>query len=471
MSHLFSGAIDAPGWGQIFEVDLIAGLTYTIEVRGADSGSGTLPDPGLDLGGPGTISVFDEDSGAGRDARLGAHRPQWSGLHTLTVWSEDAGIGSFQVLVSTGFGTAAGDSVTGTEGENHVNGLAGDDRLNGMGGDDLLIGGAGQDFIDGGLGLDLMRGGRGSDFYLVDSTGDVVREAAGSGWDSVEATVDYALPEHVESLRLGGAAVNGIGNRSANLILGNASASNLLGLGGADSLYAGQAGDHLDGGRGSDRMEGGGGDDQYHVDEAGDTVIETAAGAGGGDDTVNARVSYALGENLENLSLAEASGAARGTGNGLANALHGNSAANVLRGGGGGDLIWGHGGGDVLIGGRGPDHFKFTAIADSPPDEPTRIRAGGGAVAFERPGSGAGDLLVFEGVDANAEQPGYQAFRLDGTHRIGRLWLVDVDGDTVVRGNVSARPGAELALVIEDGRRSADDYSLADFRFDPGLLI
>ncbi len=74
-------------------------------------------------------------------------------------------------------------------------------------------------------------------------------------------------------------------------------------------------------------MVGGAGDDIFYVDSAGDVVIEAADV---GWDAVRAGVDHALADNVEELFVG---GAARnGTGNALANILHGSGSNNVLTG-------------------------------------------------------------------------------------------------------------------------------------------
>jgi len=68
-------------------------------------------------------------------------------------------------------------------------------------------------------------------------------------------------------------------------------------------------------------MSGSIGDDIYVVDNAGDTVIELE---GEGNDTIDARTSYTLSDNVENLRLMNSVGI-NGTGNALDNVIIGNA--------------------------------------------------------------------------------------------------------------------------------------------------
>jgi trimeric autotransporter adhesin len=153
----------------------------------------------------------------------------------------------------------------------------------------------------------------------VDNAGDLIVEDAAGGIDLALSSVSYALAANVENLTLTGtAAINGTGNELNNAIIGNAGANALSGGAGNDSLDAGAGADTLDGGAGSDLLTGGAGNDVYVVDNAGDQVVEAAAG---GTDLVQASLSYALGANVENLTLT-GTAAIAGTGNELNNIDH-----------------------------------------------------------------------------------------------------------------------------------------------------
>ncbi|MFM9111193.1 MAG: calcium-binding protein, partial [Prochlorococcaceae cyanobacterium] len=207
--------------------------------------------------------------------------------------------------------------------------LTGTAAINGTGNalPNVLTGNAGANVLDGGTGSDTMVGGAGNDTYMVNSTGDVVTEAASGGTDLVMSSIAYALGAEVENLTLiGTAAVSGIGNAMANRLTGNA---------GANLLDGGAGNDTMDGGSGNDTMLGGAGDDTYVVDATGDVVNELA---GEGVDLVNSSVTNTLAVNVENLTLTGTS-AINGTGNVLDNLLTGNTANNSLTGGAGNDTL------------------------------------------------------------------------------------------------------------------------------------
>ncbi|MBN8487012.1 MAG: calcium-binding protein [Burkholderiales bacterium] len=193
---------------------------------------------------------------------------------------------------------------------------------------DTLTGNAGANRLDGGKGSDTMRGGQGNDTYVVDSSTDVVSEAADGGSDTIETGLSWTLSQaFVEHLTLTGSAINGIGNTAANRIAGNAQ----------DNL--------LDGRSGADTMTGGLGNDRYIIDNAGDSVVEAKDG---GIDTVQSSVSKTLAAYVENLTLT-GSAAINATGNSEDNLLIGNTAANVLTTGGGVDTLRGGGGDDTYV--------------------------------------------------------------------------------------------------------------------------
>lgn len=112
-----------------------------------------------------------------------------------------------------------------------------------------------------------------------------------------------------------------------------------------DILYGYTGIDLLNGRTGADRMVGGKGNDTYFVENARDTVVETA---GEGTDLVRASITYRLAANVENLKLTGLS-KINGTGNGLANAVSGNAASNTLDGKAGADRMSGGKGNDIYV--------------------------------------------------------------------------------------------------------------------------
>jgi endoglucanase len=241
-----------------------------------------------------------------------------------------------------------------------------------------LYGNAGNNLLDGGAGADVMVGGAGSDVYFVDDAADAVFENAGEGSDVVLSSAHFRLSANVETLVLQGSAdLQGYGNASANTLYGNAG-NNLL-----------------NGGGGADTMAGGLGNDVYFVDDAADMVVENASE---GADVVFSTVGYALAANVETLVL-QGSGNLAGTGNVLANSLHGNSGNNSLDGGAGADVLIGNGGNDTFV-------FKIGEAASDT------------VVDFVGNNAAAGDSLQFVGYG-----PGATFTNIDATH-----WQVNYSG-------------------------------------------
>ncbi|QSL95137.1 M10 family metallopeptidase C-terminal domain-containing protein [Ectopseudomonas toyotomiensis] len=258
------------------------------------------------------------DGGAGTDILIGGAGSDTyvvDNLSDVVVELAAEGTDLVQVAVATAGGTyTLGENVENATLTNKVAfNLTGNEL------DNILIGNAANNLLDGGLGTDVMNGGAGNDTYIVDDAGDVIIDSAGI--DTVRASIAYTLGNGLENLVLtGNEAISATGNSLANVLDGsqNSAANILSGLGGNDTYIVG----------------------------AGDSVIENDPK--GGIDLVKAFVSYALSDNLENLTLL-GSDHLTATGNILANVITGNDGSNVLDGGTGVDTLRGGKGDDIYI--------------------------------------------------------------------------------------------------------------------------
>ncbi|MGE8499603.1 MAG: peroxidase family protein [Pseudomonas sp.] len=170
---------------------------------------------------------------------------------------------------------------------------------------------------------------------------------------TVESVTSAATALVASTVIMGTAGNNTLtGTSGDDIIFGLGGNDVLNGLAGNDTLDGGAGNDTLDGGLGADVLLGGAGNDTYIVDNLGDQVVE---GQGGGTDTVQTTLSsYALGNNVENLTFAGA-GNFTGFGNGL---------ANTLTGGSGNDSLDGGAGNDRLVGGAGNDSYYVDTVGD-----------------------------------------------------------------------------------------------------------
>lgn len=241
---------------------------------------------------------------------------------------------------------------------------------------------------------------------------------------------------------------NLVGGNGHNTLIGNAEVNVLTG---------GNSSDILDGRGGADVMIGGKGDDMYHVDNLNDQVIEKA---GEGTDIVVSKISWTLGDNIEDLQL-DGSNAIDATGNAAANRLYGNAADNklfgmegddllrggagndALDGGSGNDKLYGEAGQDWLTGGSGKDTFYFSAVSDSKVSTPDHI------TDFVR----GEDKISLSAIDANAAKGGDQAFAFIGdkefTKSAGQLRFEHHDDYTVVQGDVNGDGVADFAIQLD----------------------
>jgi serralysin len=397
------------------------------------------------------------DGKAGADTMIGGTgNDSYVVDNAADVITENAGEGTDQVNASVSY-------TLGANVENLT--LTGSAAINGTGNSlaNVITGNSAANVLNGGGGADTMAGDAGDDTYVVDNASDVVSEGAGAGHDLVKSSVSWVLGANLEDLTLSGAAaINATGNTLDNILRGNNAANTLdggsandtlMGNGGNDTLFGGTGNDKLNGGTGADGMTGGSGDDYYYVDNAGDTVSESA---GAGNDTVKSTISWTLGANFEQLTLS-GSGLINGTGNSLDNIVRGNNAANTLDGGAGTDTIFGNGGDDFLIGGAGKD----TMVGGSGNDTFVFHNGDFGATSSTADRitdfTSGQDKIDLSGVDANSLVGGDQAFSFVGTnafsHTAGELRYEHIGSNTYVEGDMNGDGVADF-MVRFDGSHS-----------------
>ena len=358
-----------------------------------------------------------------------------AGGGTDTVWAETSwtladNLENLRLSWGAEGGTGTGNALA-----NVITADAYDVTLIGMAGNDTLVGYYGDDFLDGGGGTDSMNGGEGVDtvLYTINTTSVKVDLTAG-----LVSFPGFTWPtEKLVSIEN---AITGSGN---------------------DTLIGSSVGNAFTGGAGDDSFDGRGGTDSFDGGLGSDTVLYTT-------NTTSVRVDLTAGlvtfpgQTWAGEKLVSIENAVTGAG---ADTLIGNSVANSLRGGAGIDVLQGGAGVDILIGGTGNDTFRFVGAADSTPTSRDIIRAGDGAVAFEKPGAVLGDRIDLSAFDAVTTKAGIQDFVFGTTTGIGRLWAINSGANTLICGNTDADAAIEFQCLIEDGATLASAYTAADFIF------
>jgi Ca2+-binding RTX toxin-like protein len=282
----------------------------------------------------------------------------WDSLY-ISFQGASAGVeADFRAMESLGSATIAGGTFTGIETVWYLEGSEFDDFLAPVGGGPYVpvygtvYGRGGNDHIVTTYYSGPVFGGDGND--LIDNSAGVYGYALNgdSGDDTIVGGTGY---DHI----YGGDGNDLLqGNEGFDTIYGGIGNDIIEGGGLADTLYGEVGNDSLDGGTGADAMAGGAGNDIYYVDEAGDTVTESA---GEGTDEVRTSLGskaapdyalYVLPNYVENLT---------GTSAGP-QGVRGNSLDNVIVMASGADLIvLDDGGVDNINAGGGNDYIYYGA--------------------------------------------------------------------------------------------------------------
>ncbi len=273
---------------------------------------------------------------------------------TLLTYTLGANIEDLDLLVgdASGYGNELDNNLTGSDGNNILNGFAGNNVLEGRGGNDrfLVTSDQSRNAIFGGIGDDTLVYKQGLGGGELPWAIDHGQSAFFDGEDGTDnAALDFSLAQRVTATVDGDKVVYdilGADGYHSTVSLTSVERVNIIGSAAADTFYGTSGNDWIDAGAGADTVHGSAGDDGYVFDNAGDRVVDEAAG--GGTDTIWASVSVNLNDNayVENLRLSGT--AINGLGNGLANMITGNAGSNLIAGGAGNDSLYGKGGADTF---------------------------------------------------------------------------------------------------------------------------
>ncbi len=314
------------------------------------------PGAGADtmIGGSERDTYFVDDVGDQVIELGGVWGPPDTVTTTLLTYTLGAGIENLSLLEgdASGYGNELDNWMFGSDGNNILNGFSGTNYLDGGEGNDkfLVTSDDSRNSIFGGTGDDTLvykqgLGGSANPSAFVHGQSAIFDGREGTD----NAALDFSLAKSVTATVNGSTVVYdilGADGYHSTVSLTSVERVNIIGSAAADTFYGTSGNDWIDGGAGADKIYGSAGDDGYVFDNAGDRVVNEAAG--GGTDTIWASVSVNLNDNayVENLRLSGT--AINGIGNGLANMITGSASSNIIAGGAGNDSLYGKGGADTF---------------------------------------------------------------------------------------------------------------------------
>ena len=304
--------------------------------------------------------------GAGDDIMAGGvgadHLDGYTGIDTAEYLDSWTGVFVDLAGGKGGYGTAAGDTLSGVENVNGSGfddtlignavanvliGFDGTDRLDGGGGNDTLYGLQGNDYLTGGGGADVLHGAIGVDtaIYTASAGAVLVDLAAGQGYNNDAAGDTLYDVENIDGTDFGDLLY---GDGNANVLNGRAGADALFGGGGDDSLWGGAGNDIMGGDAGADVLDGESGINTVSYNGSTSVGVNLTTGYGTGGE--------AEGDRLFHFAIAE--------GSQFGDTLTGDAYVNVLTGLGGSDTLSGSGGDDILDGSSDGDRLDGGSGAD-----------------------------------------------------------------------------------------------------------
>jgi len=274
-----------------FDVELEAGVTYAIDLKGNSTGDGSLSDPYLygifDAEGS-RVASGDDDAGIGLNSHIN-FTPLETGTYSISAGGYSSSVGTYTLSVVIAppivqapppwlsddpmllLGTVAEDNLTGGNNTDTIEGGDGNDTLFGGGGDDMLRGGTGDDSLAGGSHSDTLNGSTGDDTLTSFSGANIMWAGSGD---------DVANGGYGDDIIGGGAGTDTLSGGELNdTLYGGAGDDSLVGGDGKDVLYGGQGNDILSGGNDDDTLWGSMDNDTLTGGDGADTFA-FAAGSG-----------------------------------------------------------------------------------------------------------------------------------------------------------------------------------------------